>query len=101
MKLRASLSLLLLVVLACAGQAPGKAEQASLAAADPACGIGAVCRFLPLVGHNSAASPPPGLAAVNDFLYQLQNLNLTAIGNTAYDLVVMDYSADGDDETAI
>jgi len=40
------------------------------------------------------------LAEVNDFLYQLQNLNLTNIGNTAYDMVVMDYSAEGDDETA-
>jgi len=40
-------------------------------------------------------SPTPGLSAVNDFLYQLQNLDLTAIGNTAYDLVVMDYSSDG------
>ncbi|MBU1878269.1 MAG: endo alpha-1,4 polygalactosaminidase, partial [Chloroflexi bacterium] len=45
--------------------------------------------YLPLV------SKPLAFAGVNDFLYQLQNLNLTAIGNTAYDLVVMDYSADG------
>jgi len=42
----------------------------------------------------------PGLPAVNDFLYQLQNLDLVAIGDTAYDLVVMDYSADGSDESA-
>jgi cysteinyl-tRNA synthetase len=33
-------------------------------------------------------------------LYQLQNLDLTAVGATAYDLVVIDYSADGDDATA-
>ncbi|RMG55004.1 MAG: hypothetical protein D6723_03625 [Acidobacteria bacterium] len=38
---------------------------------------------------------PPRLQSVNDFLYQLQNLDLRAIGDTAYDLVVMDYSADG------
>ena len=38
---------------------------------------------------------PAGLAAVDDFLYQLQNLDLAAIGETAYDLVVTDYSADG------
>jgi cysteinyl-tRNA synthetase, unknown class len=37
---------------------------------------------------------------VNDFLYQLQNIDLEAIGETAYDLVVIDYSADGSDETA-
>jgi cysteinyl-tRNA synthetase len=32
---------------------------------------------------------------VNDFLYQLQDLDLDAVGATAYDLVVMDYSSDG------
>jgi len=32
---------------------------------------------------------------VDDFLYQLQNLDLAAVGATAYDLVVMDYSSDG------
>lgn len=35
------------------------------------------------------------LMQVDDFLYQLQNIDLAAIGNTEYDLVVMDYSADG------
>ena len=35
------------------------------------------------------------LSGVNDFLYQLQGLDLSAVGQTAYDLVVMDYSADG------
>ena len=39
-------------------------------------------------------SPSP-LAGVNDFLYQLQDLDLDAVGATAYDLVVMDYSSDG------
>ena len=38
---------------------------------------------------------PLPLGQVDDFLYQLQNLDLTGIGDTAYDLVVMDYSADG------
>jgi len=40
------------------------------------------------------------LAGVTDFLYQLQDYDLNAMGNSAYDLVIMDYSADGDDETA-
>lgn len=40
------------------------------------------------------------LQAVNNFLYQLQNIDLNAIGHTAYDLVVLDYSADGSDERA-
>jgi cysteinyl-tRNA synthetase len=53
----------------------------------------------------SAPSPTPAgqgnadrmerLRAVNDFLYQLQELDLEAVGGSAYDLIVMDYSADG------
>jgi len=43
---------------------------------------------------------PPTATTPNDFLYQLQNLDLTAVGATAYDWVVMDYAADGDDATA-
>ncbi len=42
------------------------------------------------------------LSAVNDFLYQLQGRNdgidLEAIGETAFDLVVMDYSQDGSED---
>jgi cysteinyl-tRNA synthetase len=38
---------------------------------------------------------PMNLARVNDFLYQLQDLDLAAVAASAYDLVVMDYSADG------
>lgn len=49
--------------------------------------------YLPLILKNYA--PPPSLSSANDFLYQLQNLDLTAIGNTKYDLVVMDYSSNG------
>jgi cysteinyl-tRNA synthetase len=37
---------------------------------------------------------------INDFLYQLQNIDLQAIGETAYDLIVIDYSLDGTDATA-
>jgi len=53
--------------------------------------------YLPLT---LTASSTSALSTVDDFLYQLQGLDLAAIGDTAYDLVVMDYSADGDDETA-
>ena len=48
--------------------------------------------YLPLMAK---AHRPTALSAVNDWLYQLQELDLTAVGDTAYDLVVMDYSADG------
>ena len=50
---------------------------------------------LPTVVHHTSS-----LMAVNDFLYQLQDLDLERIGETAYDLVIMDYSAEGDDDTA-
>lgn len=49
-------------------------------------------------------TPPPGygsmptnLLSVENFLYQLDNINLTAIGNTAFDLVIIDYSSDGEE----
>ncbi len=47
-----------------------------------------------------ATISPSKLVSVNDFLYQLQNIDLTAIGKTAYDLVIIDYSADDGDEGA-
>lgn len=36
--------------------------------------------------------------APNDFVYQLQRIDLQAIGETKFDLVIMDYSRDGSDE---
>jgi cysteinyl-tRNA synthetase len=35
--------------------------------------------------------------SVNSFLYQLQAVDLGAIAETAYDLIIMDYSSDGSD----
>jgi len=64
----------------------------------------AVVAVLPLVlsgcGGNSAAPSVQTTATqpwltVNDFLYQLQNLNLTKVGASKFDLVVMDNSRDG------
>ena len=34
----------------------------------------------------------------NDFVYQLQNIDLDTLGQTEFDLVIMDYSRDGSDE---
>lgn len=48
--------------------------------------------------EDSGVAPAAGGLAwrqVNDFLYQLQNLNLTAAGNSKFDLIIMDYSRDG------
>jgi len=36
--------------------------------------------------------------SVNDWVYQLQNINLNNIGETKFDLVVIDYSSDGTEE---
>lgn len=36
--------------------------------------------------------------AINDFVYQLQNINLNEIGDTKFDLAIIDYSQDGSDE---
>lgn len=49
-----------------------------------------------VAGHRFDIAHPP----ITSFLYQLQGIDLDAVGQTAYDLVVMDYSAEGDDETA-
>lgn len=55
-------------------------------------------------GSPTAQPPPAGarrtLLEVTDFLYQLQGLDLAAAGASAYDLVVMDFSADGSAERA-
>ena len=45
-------------------------------------------------GIDSPDSSIP-LSGVNDFLYQLQDIDLRAIGNSAYDLVIMDCSSNG------
>jgi len=39
------------------------------------------------------------LDSVSDFVYQLQNIDLSAIGETKFDLVVMDYSQSGGEDT--
>lgn len=50
---------------------------------------------MPPATASSSVDPQARLLAVNDFLYQLQEYDLEAMGNSAYDLIVMDYSADG------
>lgn len=59
-------------------EGPGEDSPSALwriAAPGPACGDGQICAFLPVVLKSWAAPATPGLAAVNDFLYQLQNLD--------------------------
>ncbi len=72
-------------------ETPGCAPGDCIATSEP----GSI--FLPVI-----ATPMDQLLLreVNDFLYQLQNIDLQAIGQTAYDLVILDYSADGSGEQA-
>lgn len=37
-------------------------------------------------------------SSINDFVYQLQGVDLIAIGNTKFDLVIIDYSRDGSED---
>ena len=39
----------------------------------------------------------PDLSSVNDFVIQLQKVDLAVLGRSAFDLVIMDYSREGDD----
>lgn len=55
--------------------------------------------LLQLADPEAARAPlrhaDPRLAAVRSFVYQLQNADLTALLKSKFDLIVMDYSADG------
>jgi len=84
-----------------AGQDPATAttEVSNFEVVEPAASPMASAAYLPLV-LNGFVPSPPGLSAVDDFLYQLQDIDLAAIGDTAYDLAIVDYSAWGDDESA-
>ncbi len=48
------------------------------------------------IGLPSPAPSEP--ATVRSFLYQLQDIDLVAIGETCYDLVIIDHSSDGGEE---
>jgi cysteinyl-tRNA synthetase, unknown class len=45
------------------------------------------------------ASAQPAWSAVDDFLYQLQNLDLVKAGNSRFDLVITDYAENGHEAT--
>ena len=44
-----------------------------------------------------AQETAPDWGSVDDFVYQLQNIDLNALGKTKFDLVILDYSRDGSD----
>jgi cysteinyl-tRNA synthetase, unknown class len=45
--------------------------------------------------NDTGATINPNLVQANDFLYQLQDMDLGAMGNAGYDVVIMDYSSNG------
>lgn len=51
-------------------------------------------------GDSAGDDADVALADVASFVYQLQNIDVGEIGGSAFDLAVVDYSADGSDETA-
>ena len=55
----------------------------------------------PVAAERPSGSAPVSseLSQINDFLYQLQDLDLKAVGESRYDLVVMDYAANGTADT--
>ena len=53
--------------------------------------------ILPAFFHSGCGGggTAPDISAVQNWVYQLQNIDLTTLGNTTFGLVVMDYSSDG------
>lgn len=56
--------------------------------------------IVPFRASRHKSFPTPALSSVNDWVYQLQNINLTALAATRFDLAVIDYSQDGSDAQA-
>jgi cysteinyl-tRNA synthetase, unknown class len=50
------------------------------------------------LGLQGTGSESNGLVTVDDFAYQLQGLDLSALAASAFDLAIIDYSQDGSDE---
>ncbi|MFQ3621255.1 MAG: MJ1477/TM1410 family putative glycoside hydrolase [Spirochaetales bacterium] len=56
------------------------------------------CFYLVGCAYYRADNTPLTWSSVNDFVYQLQNIDIQAIGSTAFDLVIIDYSKNGTEE---
>jgi len=50
--------------------------------------------------HIDRRPPPPALSSIQNWCYQLQNINLKHIARTHFDMAVIDYSEDGSDQEA-
>ncbi len=61
---------------------------------------GFVLNFLLLTLVVSGATAETRIQEVSSFAYQLQNIDLNALQSSAVDLLIIDYSLEGDDDTA-
>jgi cysteinyl-tRNA synthetase len=52
-----------------------------------------------LAARNETSTETDALSSIDSWLYQLQEVDVNAIGETSFDLIVIDYSQDGDEET--
>lgn len=59
--------------------------------------LGAVIAFFVGIPRAHGA---PSLSSVDSFAYQLQNIDLTALAESPYDLIIIDYSRDGTGRSA-
>jgi len=50
-------------------------------------------------GHTAIEEEPLPLSQITSWAYQLQNINISQIADSPFELIVIDYSADGSDET--
>jgi len=107
--LAVALAAVLMVALVAGGLAAGvwawQVRDGGAETDDPAeSGAGPVAGANPRPAAAPPPSPPaglpaPGWSAVDDFAYQLQNIDLAELGDSRFDLLVIDYSADGSHET--
>jgi len=52
-----------------------------------------------LAARNETSTETDTLSSIDNWLYQLQEIDVNAVGETGFDLIVIDYSQDGDEET--
>ena len=94
--LLAIILLLVLLTSGCLGSSPGEKTQTTHCV--PPISVDA-----PLGGSGEPSPAPPhsnGPSKIGSWAYWLQNASPNVIGESGFDLVVMDYSRDGSDETA-
>ena len=62
---------------------------------------GFFCAAPPARAQTTASSPPPALRSAKSWGYQLQNVDPDVIATAPYDMIVVDYSRDGSNASAL